>query len=233
MADLHAHHILLVDDDHELASMIQELFEREGWTVHLADSGQAAQAWLERQTPDAVVLDLMLGDIHGLTLCADWRKRWPGLAVLILTARGDPMDRILGLELGADDYLPKPFVARELVARVRSLLRRSQRPESTETQRLQVGSLLLDLPAREVRVGDQQLPLTGVEFKLLWALARQPGVVLSRQQLSEAVQPGEYRPLDRTVDVQVARLRRKLKAVSNTERWIDTQRGEGYVLICT
>jgi len=222
--------LLVVDDDDELAAMLCELLRREGWLVEAVDTGEQAEHYMEAQRPELVVLDLMLPGRSGLELCAQWRQRWPEMAQLILTAKGDPTDRIVGLELGADDYLAKPFVARELVARVRALLRRCHHRVAHAGGSLHVGSLVLDLVRHEVRIDDQNVALTGTEFKLLAALARTPGKALSREQLSQAVQPGQYRPLDRTVDVQVARLRRKLQAVSSQQKWIETQRGEGYLL---
>jgi len=223
-------HVLVVDDDDELADMQCELLRREGWSVESAHSGEQAERYLAVQVPNLVVLDLMLPGRSGLELCAMWRQRWPELAILILTAKGDPTDRIVGLEIGADDYLTKPFVARELVARVRALLRRAHRPTSNMPGIRQIGSLTLDMARHEVRLDGCNVGLTCTEFKLLLALAQQPGRPLSREQLSVAVQPGHYRPLDRTVDVQVARLRRKLQTASPRRTWIETMRGEGYLL---
>jgi two-component system phosphate regulon response regulator OmpR len=148
----------------------------------------------------------------------------------MFTARGDPLDRVLGLEIGADDYLAKPFEPRELVARVRALLRR-QAPGRGDTALLRFDGLTIDLLKREVRAGERTVVLTSVEFKLLAALANAPGRALSRAGLCAAVQTGGYRPLDRTVDVQVARLRRKLQDASPGKAWVDTVRGEGYVFV--
>ena len=148
----------------------------------------------------------------------------------MLTGRGDPLDRVLGLELGADDYLAKPFEPRELVARVRALLRR-QTPGRGDAQWLRFDGLSIDPLRREVQACSGSVTLTSVEFKLLLALARQPGRPLDREALSEAVQAGGYKPQDRTVDVQIARLRRKLREASPGKEWIDTLRGEGYVFV--
>jgi two-component system phosphate regulon response regulator OmpR len=222
--------ILLVDDDAELSAMLAELFAREGWaTLAVLTGGDAEKALLERQ-PELVLLDVMLPDANGYELCRRWRAAHPALALVMLTARGDPMDRVLGLEIGADDYLPKPFEPRELVARVRALLRRAA-PGRADAPLLRFEGLVVDLVRREVQAEGQALVPTSVEFKLLVALARQPGQALNREQLSEAVQPGRYRPQDRTVDVQVARLRRKLREASPGTEWIDTVRGEGYVFV--
>lgn len=222
--------ILLVDDDAELSGLVCELLQREGWATHaVLTGGDGARALAERQ-PDVVLLDVMLPDGNGFDLCRRWRAEHPAVGLLMLTARGDPMDRVLGLEIGADDYLAKPFEARELVARVRALLRRTA-PGRAEAPLLRFAGLTIDLVRREAVVGARVVGLTSVEFKLLVALARAPGQPLGREQLSDAVQAGSYRPLDRTVDVQVARLRRKLDEASPGAEWIATVRGEGYVFV--
>ncbi len=222
--------ILLVDDDAELSAMVAELFAREGWAMHAVLTGGDGERALAERQPELVLLDVMLPDANGYELCRRWRAAHPALGVVMLTARGDPMDRVLGLEIGADDYLAKPFEPRELVARVRALLRRAA-PGRAEAPLLRFDGLVIDLVKREVQARQATLSLTSVEFKLLVALARKPGQPFSRQQLSEAVQPGPYRPQDRTVDVQVARLRRKLREASPGSEWIDTVRGEGYVFV--
>ena len=222
--------VLMVDDDAELSGMVGELLEREGWAVHsVLTAGDGERALAQRQ-PEAVLLDVMLPDANGFDVCRRWRAAHPTLGIVMLTARGDPMDRVLGLEIGADDYLPKPFEPRELVARVRALLRR-QAPGRADVPQLRFEGLVIDLLKREVLAGTQAVVLTSVEYKLLIALARTPGKPLSRTELSEAVQSGGYKPLDRTVDVQVARLRRKLSEAAPGQEWIDTIRGEGYVFI--
>lgn len=236
--------VLIVDDDAELGEMLGELLAREGWCTHLVLTGADGERALGTLHPEVVLLDVMLPDGSGYDLCRRWRAAHPALGVLMLTARGDPMDRVLGLELGADDYLAKPFEARELVARVRALLRRAA-PGRAEVAVWRFAGLTVDLLRREVRTeapngwgagadsaaGPQAVSLTSVEYKLLVALARQPGSPVSREGLSEAVQSGSYRPQDRTVDVQVARLRRKLREASPGQEWIDTVRGEGYVFV--
>lgn len=222
--------ILLVDDDAELAEMVGELLQREGWAVHGVLVGGDGERAIDTLHPEVVLLDVMLPDANGYDLCRRWRARWPSLGLVMLTARGDPMDRVLGLEIGADDYLAKPFEPRELVARVRALLRRAA-PGRAESAQLRFEGLTIDLLKREVMAGDRAVALTSVEFKLLAALARAPGKPLDRDALSEAVQGGGYRPQDRTVDVQVARLRRRLREASPGRDWIDTVRGEGYVFV--
>ena len=222
--------VLMVDDDVELSEMVAELLAREGWDVQAAATAAAGEAALAQGLPDAVLLDVMLPDANGLDVCRRWRVAQPSLGIVMLTARGDPMDRVVGLEIGADDYLPKPFEPRELVARVRALLRR-QAPGRAEATHWRFAGLTIDLLRREVLAGAQPVVLTSVEYKLLLALARTPGVPQTREQLSDAVQAGRYRPLDRTVDVQVGRLRRKLSDAAPDTVWIDTVRGEGYVFV--
>ncbi len=222
--------VLMVDDDAELSDMVAELLAREGWAVHAALTASDGEQALAQHHPEAVLLDVMLPDANGFDVCRRWRAAHPALGIVMLTARGDPMDRVLGLEIGADDYLPKPFEPRELVARLRALLRR-QAPGRAGAPQLRFDGLVIDLIKREVLAGTQAVTLTSVEYKLLVALARTPGQPLSRSQLSEAVQSGGYKPLDRTVDVQVARLRRKLDHAAPGTAWIDTVRGEGYVFV--
>ena len=219
--------VLLVDDDAELAVMVCELLTREGLRATHAATGAQGLGLLQAAPPNVLVLDVMLPDTNGLDLLRRLRSQGTDVPILMLTARGDPIDRVLGLELGADDYLGKPFEPRELVARVRALARR-RRAEQRRTQ-LVFGSLQIDLMARRAVCAGAPLELSSTEFKLLTALAAQPGQPLSREALSTAVQPGSYMPLDRAVDVQVARLRKKLRAAPGGVDWIETVRGEGYV----
>lgn len=219
--------VLMVDDDAELAAMVVELLQAQGMQVHSAGTAAQGMAALTRLQPDVLLLDLMLPDANGLDLCRRLREAGNDVPVLMLTARGDPFDRVLGLELGADDYLGKPFEPRELVARVRALARRLQ--AATRRRQLRFDGLTLDLLARRAVCQNEVLPLTSIEFKLLVALASQPGICVSRQALSAAVQPGNYKPMDRAVDVQVARLRKKLEAAPGGREWVETVRGEGYV----
>jgi DNA-binding response OmpR family regulator len=222
--------ILIVDDDAELSSMLVELLAREGWATHTVLTAGDAERALQTRQPDVVLLDAMLPDGNGFDLARRWRSAHPALGIVMLTARGDPLDRVLGLEIGADDYLPKPFEPRELVARVRALLRRTA-PGRGDGAVLRFSGLAIDILKRQVATGGGVVTLTSVEFKLLVALARQPGVPLERDALSGAVQSGGYQPQERTVDVQIARLRRKLRDASPGAEWIDTVRGEGYVFV--
>jgi DNA-binding response OmpR family regulator len=222
--------ILIVDDDAELAAMLVRLFSREHWATQTVLTAGDAERALGQLRPDIVLLDAMLPDGNGFELARRWRAAYPALGVVMLTARGDPIDRAIGLEIGADDYLPKPFEPRELVARLRALLRRTS-PGRGDTTVLRFAGLSIDILKREVTAGTRVVALTSVEFKLLVSLARQPGAPLSRDALSEAVQAGGYQPQERTVDVQIARLRRKLREASPGAEWIDTVRGEGYVFV--
>ena len=222
--------VLIVDDDAELSGMLAELLARESWAVHAVLTAGDGERALARVQPEAVLLDVMLPDANGFDVCRRWRGSHPALGIVMLTARGEPLDRVLGLEIGADDYLAKPFEPRELVARVRALLRR-QAPGRADAPQLRFDGLVIDLLRREVRAGARVVALTSVEYKLLVALARAPGQAHTREQLSAAVQSGGYKPLDRTVDVQVARLRRKLDKAAPGSEWIATVRGEGYVFV--
>ncbi|CAM3529357.1 response regulator transcription factor [Polaromonas hydrogenivorans] len=219
--------VLMIDDDAELAGMVGELLLGQGMQLRSAGTAALGLAALAQRQPDVLLLDLMLPDANGLDVCRRLRDSGNDLPVLMLTARGDPFDRVLGLELGADDYLGKPFEPRELVARIRALARRGQ--SARRRTLLHFDGLSLDLLARRATCQAEALPLTSSEFKLLLALASQAGISVSREALCAAVQPGSYMPLDRAVDVQVARLRKKLKAAPGGREWIETVRGEGYV----
>lgn len=226
--------VLVIDDDAELVRLLSQLFAREGIALRSATTGAAGLEGLS-PAPSLVLLDLMLPDMHGKEVFRRLRERMPELPVIMLTAKGDPIDRVIGLELGADDYVPKPFDPRELIARVRTVLRRSRsalEPSATKAVSaalLSFGKLTLDTSARTLSAESAEVPLTNIEFRLLLELVKHPGVALSREALTRAAQVGNYRPLDRAVDVQIARLRRKLRQADATAQWIVTARGEGYV----
>ena len=220
--------VLVVDDDAELVNMLAELLRNQGMDVRFASAWRTGRGMLERAAPDVLVLDLMLPDANGLDVCRYLRGQGCTMPILMLTARGEPMDRVLGLELGADDYLSKPFEPRELVARIRALHRRGRDAAPTLTP-LKFGALEVDLVSFRATYAQDAVPLSSSEFKLLAVLARQPGKPMSREDLSAAVQPGTYMPLDRAVDVQVARLRKKLSEACDGHDWITTVRGVGYV----
>jgi DNA-binding response OmpR family regulator len=222
--------LLIVDDDRELTEMLATYFAGESYAVRCASTLRDGFRSLNDALPDLLILDLMLPDGNGLEFCKTVRTKHSALPILMLTARGDPMDRVLGLELGADDYLGKPFEPRELLARTRALLRRARTSEGTESVSVKLGRLEVDLLQRRARIDEQEIALTTIEFKLLAALAKQPTQPMSREALAASVQPGNYRPLPRAVDVQVMRLRKKLREAAGGRELIQTLRGEGYAL---
>ena len=225
--------VLVIDDDVELVRLLTQVFAREGIELRSAATGKAGLKAVEA-APSLVLLDLMLPDMHGKEVFRMLREQRPELPVIMLTAKGDPVDRVIGLELGADDYVPKPFDPRELIARVRTVLRRARtatdvKPPAPAATVLNFGKLTLDTSARTLSSGASDVPLTNIEFRLLLELVKHPGIALSREALTRAAQVGNYRPLERAVDVQIARLRRKLREADRNAQWIVTARGEGYV----
>ena len=226
------HHLLMIEDDTRLAAMVGEYLTQSGFTVtHMAD-GESGLAALQDKAVDLVILDLMLPDIDGLEVCRRIRAL-PGpvarVPVLMLTAKGDPMDRIVGLELGADDYLPKPFEPRELLARIRAVLRRHQPGAAPEAQLLRFGALEIDRDARVVSVDGQAAELTSYQFDLLVTLAERAGRVLTRDQIMEAVRGRELEAFDRSIDVHMGRIRAAIEADVKNPKRILTVRGVGYV----
>ena len=221
-----ADRILLIDDDPRLAAMVAEYLGGAGYRVATAPDGTHGLARLEREPYDAVVLDLSLPDIDGLEVCRRLRARWE-VPVLMLTARGDATDRIVGLELGADDYLPKPFEPRELLARLRAILRRKKAPPRSTV--LEFGRLEIDRDARAVRVNGAEKILTSLQFALLVALAENAGRVLSRDALMDLVKGEKLEAFDRSIDVHVSRIRAAIEADPKKPRRIVTVRGAGYV----
>ena len=226
------HHLLMIEDDTRLAAMVGEYLTQSGFTVtHMAD-GESGLAALQDKAVDLVILDLMLPDIDGLEVCRRIRAL-PGpvarVPVLMLTAKGDPMDRIVGLELGADDYLPKPFEPRELLARIRAVLRRHQPGAAPEHQVLRFGSLEIDRDARIVSVNGQAADLTSYQFDLLVTLAERAGRVLTREQIMEAVRGRELEAFDRSIDVHMGRIRAAIEEDVKNPKRIVTVRGVGYV----
>jgi DNA-binding response OmpR family regulator len=223
-----SHTVLLVDDDTELATLLVRLLEKNAISVRHVETIASARQAVAREKFDALILDIMLPDGSGLDFCRELQATPAKLPVLMLSARGDTFDRVLGLEIGADDYVAKPFEAMELVARVRALLRRATRDDTPSTRRT-FGDMQFDLLARQVTLKSRTLDLTSAEYKLLLTLSESLAAPLSRDALSRAIQPGGYMPSDRSVDVQVARLRKKLHEIDATHDWIATVRGEGYV----
>jgi DNA-binding response OmpR family regulator len=208
MSEQRGQHVLIVEDEENIASFVKLYLEREGFHVHAAPTGEAALSILANERVDLVTLDLMLPDMDGLEVCRRIRAT-SSVPIIMLTARDEDIDKIVGLEVGADDYVTKPFNARELVARIKGILRRAtHKPEAGK--RLRCGDLLIDAERREVKLGEREIMLAPKEFDLLWELMEKNGAVLNREQLLEHVWGYTYAGDTRTVDVHVRQLRRKL-----------------------
>ena len=224
--------LLMIEDDARLAQMVGEYLGQSGFAFSHAGDGQSGLAQLQEAPPDLVILDLMLPDMDGLEVCRRLRALPGDLSrtpVLMLTAKGDPMDRIIGLELGADDYLPKPFEPRELLARIRAVLRRRTDDPAAPVKSMRFGSLEIDRDARVVSVAGTEAELTSYQFDLLVALAERAGRVLSRDQIMEAVRGRELEAFDRSIDVHMGRIRAAIEADPKNPKRILTVRGVGYV----
>ncbi|MDZ7813039.1 MAG: response regulator transcription factor [Ideonella sp.] len=222
--------LLLIDDDARLTSMVGDYLRGHGYEVDTAGSLAQGRECLRQVSYDALVLDLMLPDGDGLDLTREIRAeaRTRRLPLLMLTARGEPTDRIIGLEIGADDYLPKPFEPRELLARVKALLRRAT-PEAADDDVLRFGHLEIDLGAREARLQGQRCDLTGHQFDLLVVLAHSPGRVLTRDQIMDALKGHPLEAFDRSIDVHISRIRAVIEDDPKTPKRVLTVRGSGYV----
>ena len=225
--------LLMIEDDDRLAGMVSDYLGASGYQVSHAPDAHAGLDRLQQALPDLVILDLMLPDMDGLQVCQRIRAL-PGAAgqvpVLMLTAKGDPMDRIIGLEMGADDYLPKPFEPRELLARIRAVLRRKQGGVTpVAAQSMQFGSLEIDRDARRITVRGEARELTSYQFDLLVALAERAGRVLTRDQIMEAVRGRELEAFDRSIDVHMGRIRAAIEDDVKNPKRILTVRGVGYV----
>jgi two-component system, OmpR family, phosphate regulon response regulator OmpR len=221
--------IIVVDDDPELRNLLQRYLTENGHRVRAVDCGKALDSALAREPADAVVLDLMLPDEDGLAITRRLRAAGETVAILMLTARGDPVDRILGLEMGADDYLAKPFTPRELLARLSAILRRLHAPGATLDNAVRFGPFVLDLNAMALQRDGASITLSSREFALLAALAARPGRALSRAQLIELALGRDAEVTDRAIDVQVARLRKVIEDDPANPVWIKTVWGVGYV----
>lgn len=219
--------LLLIDDDRDLCAMLEELLAGEGFAVTSVHAGPAALALLEREPVDLAILDVMLPGMSGFDVLRTLRRR-SAVPVLMLTARGEAVDRIVGLEVGADDYLAKPFHPRELIARIRAILRRPAASAGGPAERLlTVGALVLDLARGRATVGERPVVLTGAEARVLEELMRSAGMVVSRQQLCERALGRPLEAFDRSVDTHVANLRRKLGEGAPEVRGV---RGAGYAM---
>jgi len=231
--------LLMIEDDNRLAAMVGDYLRQSGYGFTHAADGNSGLAALDNSEPDLVILDLMLPDMDGLEVCRRIKNRRTqsdkaSVAVLMLTAKGDPMDRIIGLEIGADDYLPKPFEPRELLARIRAVLRRSAEVSPTSAlgnghKIMNFGSLEIDRDARVVSVAGLARELTSYQFDLLVAMAERAGRVLSRDQIMEAVRGRELEAFDRSIDVHMGRIRSAIEADAKDPKRILTVRGVGYV----
>jgi two-component system, OmpR family, phosphate regulon response regulator OmpR len=220
------HRVLLVEDDPRLATMVSDYLGEAGIRITRAATGAAAMQLVASGSFDAMILDLMLPDVDGLDICRQLRAK-SDIPVLMLTARGDPLDRVVGLEIGADDYLPKPFEPRELLARLRAILRR--RAVTRGAAVLHFGRLEIDKDAREVRLDGRRTTLTAHQFAILLALAERAGRVLSREALMDLTRGTALEDHDRSIDVHVSRLRAIIEDDPRRPRRILTLRGTGYV----
>ena len=227
-------HILIVDDDADIRDLLSEYLEKQGFRVSTAADGRSMRMALGRSAPDLIVLDLMLPGDDGLTLCREVRSK-SDVPIIMLTAKTEEIDRVVGLEMGADDYVAKPFSPRELLARIKSILRRSRalpvnlRPD--EARAIAFAGWRLEIPTR-ILISPQSVavPLSGTDFRLLRIFLDHPNRVLSRDQLMDMTQAKDAGPFDRSIDLQVSRLRKRLNDNPKEPALIKTSRGEGYVL---
>ena len=220
--------VLLVEDDERLARLTARYLQGQGASVMIVGDGEEGVREASRRQYDVVLLDLMLPVMDGLTACRTLRER-QAVPIIVVTARGEEGDRVLGLEQGADDYVTKPFSSRELAARIRAVVRRSRGEVGPANQRIVVGDLVIDPPALGVRLGDREISLTTYEFALLRALAEHAGKTLSREQLLDLAKGSAEESFDRSIDVHVSRLRAKLGDDPRKPRLIKTVRGAGYL----
>lgn len=220
--------LLLVDDDPELCELTQTYLSQQGFDVDCVGNGPAMDAYLADSAPDLVILDLMLPGEHGLSI-AQRLKASHGLPIIIVSAQGEDVDRIVGLEVGADDYLSKPFNPRELLARVRAVLRRTQPVQDNDRELILFGAFELDLGAHRLIAGGETVPLTSGEFDLLRILSAHPNKVLDRDRILDLLTGAERSPFDRSIDVRVTRLRSKIEPDPSEPIYIKTIWGKGYM----
>jgi two-component system, OmpR family, response regulator len=225
--------VLIVEDDRQVRETVADYLESHGYQVAQAADGNAMRKAIGEQLPDLVLLDVRLPGEDGLAL-ARWLRERHEVAIIMLTAAGEVIDRVVGLEVGADDYIGKPFDLRELLARMKSVLRRASKPVAagTPSRRVSFGPCTLDLDRHQLIGRDgEEIALTGMEFDLLRAFAEHPNRVLSRDQLLTLTRNREWEPFDRSIDIRIARLRRKIEADPDKPKTIKTVRGSGYIFI--
>ena len=221
--------ILMIDDDRELAGMVTDYLAADDLDVDVCNTGEAGIEAFRSASHDLLILDIMMPGISGLDVLRKVRQS-SSVPVIMLTARGDDVDRIIGLEFGADDYLPKPFNPRELVARIKAILRRAQ-PRTEESKLLELGDISLDTRTHKAAVSGTELKLTGTEFEILKCLLETPGEVVNKEHLSKRALGRRLLPYDRSVDTHISNLRGKLERAGNRNETIQNQRGVGYLLI--
>jgi two-component system response regulator CpxR len=221
--------VLLIDDDRELGVMLTDYLAAEAITVTVQHNGEQGLASFDQGNFDLIILDVMMPGIGGLEVLQKIRLT-SSIPVIMLTARGDDVDRIIGLEVGADDYLPKPFNPRELLARIKAILRRA-RPSAGEVRVLELGDIRLDTRTHRANVHDTELKLTGTEFEILKCLLETPGQVVNKERLSERALGRRLLPYDRSIDTHISNLRGKLEHAGDRNTTIQNQRGVGYLLI--
>lgn len=222
--------ILVVDDDHKTVELIKLYLINEGYRVFSAYDGQTAMSLVREQHPDLMILDVMLPEVNGFHVCQSIQDEYD-VPIIMVTARTTEEDKLIGLELGADDYVTKPFSPRELVARVKAVLRRANNGKGASTPTQQIGSLIVNFDRYEVTINDNIVNLTPSEFRILTALAEYPGKVFTRQELLELAFSLDYDGLDRTIDVHMMNLRKKIETNPSKPRLIETVYGVGYKLV--
>jgi two-component system phosphate regulon response regulator OmpR len=228
--------VLVVDDDSRIRDLLKRYLTQEGFEVLIAEDGRSLTRLLQRETVDIIVLDLMMPGEDGLSICRRLRAANDMTPIIMLTAKGEDIDRIVGLEVGADDYLTKPFNPRELLARIHAVLRRRPAPEmpgapSNDNEISRFGAFTFDLGARTLHKGSEELTLTTGEFSMLKALVRHPRIPLSREKLAQLSRGREFEPFDRSLDVQISRLRKMIEVDPASPRLIQTVWGVGYVFV--
>jgi two-component system, OmpR family, response regulator RstA len=222
--------VMIVEDDERLATLTSDYLSANGLAVTVVANGNEAIRRIPAEQPDLVVLDLMLPGADGLTVCREVRRQFRN-PILMLTARTDDMDQILGLEMGADDYVPKPVKPRLLLARIRALLRRIESDGETPPSRLDFGNLVIDNSAREVILDGMSVEMTSAEYDLLWLLASHAGTVLSRETIFERLRGIQYDGQDRSIDVRISRIRPKVGDDPDNPKRIKTVRSKGYLFV--